>query len=211
MTTRPGKHGQRVFAGVYDSVMMPAEHAVLGRRRAALLADLGGQVIDVGAGTGANLPYFRRAARVVAAEPDPAMRRRLAGKLATAHVPVEVTGDPAESLRYADASFDAVVCTLVLCTVADPALALAEARRVLRPGGRLVVLEHVRGRGALAAWQDRVTPLWSRLAGGCQPNRDIAAAIENAGFVIVASDLFDPFPRWVPARPILEAVASAPG
>jgi ubiquinone/menaquinone biosynthesis C-methylase UbiE len=190
-----GGQGHRVFAAVYDSVMAPVEHAVLAGRRAGLLAGLGGQVIDVGAGTGANLPYFRQAARVVAAEPDPAMRRRLAGKLAGARVPVEVTGDPAESLHYGDASFDAVVCTLVLCTVADPGWALAGARRVLRPGGRLVVLEHVRGRGSLASWQDRVTPLWSRLAAGCQPNRDIATAIENAGFLISRADLFDPFPR----------------
>jgi ubiquinone/menaquinone biosynthesis C-methylase UbiE len=190
-----GGQGHRVFAAVYDSVMAPVEHAVLAGRRAGLLAGLGGQVIDVGAGTGANLPYFRQAARVVAAEPDPAMRRRLAGKLAGARVPVEVTGDPAESLHYGDASFDAVVCTLVLCTVADPGRALAEAMRVLRPGGRLVVLEHVRGRGSLASWQDRVTPLWSRLAAGCQPNRDIATAIENAGFLISRADLFDPFPR----------------
>jgi ubiquinone/menaquinone biosynthesis C-methylase UbiE len=190
-----GGQGHRVFAAVYDSVMAPVEHAVLAGRRAGLLAGLGGQVIDVGAGTGANLPYFRQAARVVAAEPDPAMRRRLAGKLAGARVPVEVTGDSAESLHYGDASFDAVVCTLVLCTVADPGRALAEAMRVLRPGGRLVVLEHVRGRGSLASWQDRVTPLWSRLAAGCQPNRDIATAIENAGFLISRADLFDPFPR----------------
>jgi ubiquinone/menaquinone biosynthesis C-methylase UbiE len=209
--TNPGRRGHRAFAAVYDAVMAPVEYAVLARRRAGLLADLGGQVIEVGAGTGVNLPYFRHADRVVAAEPDGAMRRRLAAKLAVARVPVEVTGDSASSLPYADASFDAVVCTLVLCTVADPGRALAEARRVLKPGGRLVALEHVRGRGALARWQDRVTPLWSRLAAGCQPNRDIAAAIENAGFLIGQAELFDPFPRWVPARPMLEAVASVPG
>lgn len=205
------RRGHRVFAAVYDAVMAPVEHAVLARRRAGLLADLGGQVIEIGAGTGANLPYFRRAARVVAAEPDRAMRRRLAARLAAARVPVEVTDDAAGSLHYADASFDAVVCTLVLCTVADLGRALAEIRRVLKPGGRLVVLEHVRGRGALARWQDRVTPLWSRLAAGCEPNRDIATAIENAGFVISQTEVFDPFPRWIPARPMLEAVASIPG
>ena len=106
---------------------------MLGEQRARLLAGVTGQVLDVGAGTGANLPYLRQASRVVAAEPDRAMRRRLAARLARASVPVELSSDSAEQLRYADASFDAVIFTLVLCSVARPDRALAEARRVLRP------------------------------------------------------------------------------
>ena len=121
---------------------------------------------DVGAGTGANLPHLRSASRVVAAEPDPEMRKRIAAKLAGAPVPAEITGDVAEALQEPDASLDALVFTQVLCTVSDPGRALAEARRVLRPGGRLIVLEHVRGSGSLARWQDRLTPLWSRLIPG---------------------------------------------
>jgi len=183
------------------------EQAVLGERRAGLLADLTGEVLDVGAGTGANLPYLRGASRVVAAEPDPAMRRRMAAKLAGSPVPAEITGDAAEALQEPGASFDAVVFTQVLCTATDPGRALAEARRVLRPGGRLIVLEHVRGSGSLARWQDRLTPLWSRLIPGCHLGRDTAAAIERAGFTIQRAELFDPFPRWVPARPMLEAIA----
>jgi ubiquinone/menaquinone biosynthesis C-methylase UbiE len=199
---------RRLFAALYDRMTGPLEQGVLGERRAGLLADLGGEVLDVGAGTGANLPHFRAASRVVAAEPDPAMRRRLAAKLAGATVPAELTGDAAEALRQPDASFDAVVFTQVLCTVTDPDQALAEARRVLRPGGQLIVLEHVRGSGSLARWQDRLTPLWSRLIPGCHLGRDTAAAIEQAGFTIQRSELFDPFPRWVPARPMLQAVAT---
>ena len=196
-----------IHAAVYDKMTGPLERAVLGERRACLLAPLAGRVLDVGSGTGVNLRHYQQASRVVAAEPDPAMRNRLAAKVLTARVPVEVTSDPAEALRYADASFDAVVFTQVLCTVSDPDRALAEARRVLRPGGRLIVLEHVRGSGSLARWQDRLTPLWSRLIPGCHLGRDTAAAVERAGFTIQTAELFDPFPRWVPARPMLEATA----
>ena len=199
-----------VFAAAYDPLTRALERAVLAEHRARLLDGLDGQVLDVGAGTGANLPYLRQASRVVAAEPDAAMRRRLAARLAQAAVPVELSSDPAEGLRYPDASFDAVVFTLVLCSVASPDRALAEARRVLRPSGRLIILEHVRGTGTLARWQDRVTPLWSLLNGGCHPGRDTAAAIERAGFIFERAEYSDPYPRLVPARPILEAVARPP-
>ena len=187
-----------VFAAAYDPVSRALERSVLGEQRTRLLAGVTGQVLDVGAGTGANLPYLRHASRVVAAEPDLAMRRRLAARLARASVPVELSSDSAEQLRYADASFDAVIFTLVLCSVARPDRALAEARRVLRPAGRLFVLEHVRGAGSLASWQDRLTPLWSRLNAGCQLGRDTAAAVERAGFTFERAEYLDPFPRWAP-------------
>jgi ubiquinone/menaquinone biosynthesis C-methylase UbiE len=207
--TRPRTHW--VFAAAYDPMTRSLERAILGERRARLFAGLDGQVLEVGAGTGANLPYLRRASRVVAAEPDAAMRRRLAARVAQAAVPVELSSDPAENLRYPDASFDAVVFTLVLCSVTSPDRALAEARRVLRPSGRLIVLEHVRGIGRLARWQDRVTPLWSLLNAGCHPGRDTAAAIERAGFTFERAEYSNPYPRLVPAQPILEAVARPPG
>jgi ubiquinone/menaquinone biosynthesis C-methylase UbiE len=198
----------RIHAAAYDRMTGPLERAVLSQRRARLLATVGGQVLDVGAGTGANIPHYRQATQVIAAEPDPAMRKRLTARAATARVPVKVTSDTAESLQHADGSFDAVVFTLVLCSVASLDRALAEARRVMRPSGRLIVLEHVRGSGRLARWQDRLTPIWSRVNAGCHLNRDIAAAIEHAGFAIEKAESFDPFPRWAPARPLLEAIAA---
>jgi ubiquinone/menaquinone biosynthesis C-methylase UbiE len=200
-----------VHAAAYDPVTRALERAVLGERRARLLSDLEGEVLDVGAGTGANLPYLRRASRVVAAEPDTAMRRRLAARVPQATVPVEVSSDPAEKLRYRDASFDAVVFTLALCTVTSPDRALAEARRLLKPSGRLVILEHVRGTGTLAQWQYRLTPLWSLLNAGCHLDRDTAAAVERTGFTFDRADYSNPFPRLVPAQPLLEAVARPAG
>lgn len=198
----------RIHAATYDQLTAALERAILGERRSGLLGGVTGQVLDVGAGTGANIPHYLQASRVTAAEPDPAMRRRLAARAAAAHVPVTITSDAAEELRHPDASFDAVVFTLVLCTVADPARALAEARRVLRPGGRLLVLEHIRGTGGLARWQDRLTPLWSAVSAGCHPNRDIVAAIDHAGFSFQGAETSDPFPRWVPTRPLFQAVAT---
>jgi SAM-dependent methyltransferase len=123
-------------------------------------------------------------------------------------VPVTVISDTAETLHHPDASLDTVVFTLVLCSVTDPARALAEARRVLRPSGTLIVLEHIRGTGSLARWQDRLTPVWSLLNAGCHLNRDITAAIEKAGFTLSTAETFDPYPTWVPSRPFLQALAA---
>jgi ubiquinone/menaquinone biosynthesis C-methylase UbiE len=202
------KRGHPLFAAVYDDMSRPLELSVLSGRRERLLAGLRGEVLEVGAGTGVNLPYYREAERLVAVEPDPAMRRRLAGRLATAGRRVEVSGADAESLPYPDASFDAVVFTLVLCTVTDQRRALAEAARVLKPGGRLVVIEHVRGTGWLARFQDLVTPLWALAFASCHPNRDTAAGIEQAGFRLERLERFQPLPGWLPVSPMIEAVAT---
>lgn len=197
----------RVFAAVYDRMSGPMEREILGERRQRLLGEVTGRVLDIGAGTGANLPHLRRAERIVAAEPDAAMRLKLNRRLDRAPVPVEVSAASAEDLPFDDSTFDAVVFTLVLCTVSDPVKALSQARRVLRPGGRIVVLEHVRGSGKLARWQDRLAPVWSYFGAGCRPNRDTRATIEGAGFTFDEVRESEPFPRWVLTRTMLEGTA----
>ena len=171
---------------IYDLLSRGAEKGEMGERREALLARVEGDVLEIGAGTGWNLPHYGAATRVVAVEPDASMAKRLPEKLAQASVPVEVVTAQAESLPFPDASFDAVVSTFVLCSVEDPSRVLAELRRVLRPEGRLVLLEHVRGEGRTARWQDHMTGLHRRLAGNCHLNRDTRTAIGEAGFDVAA-------------------------
>jgi ubiquinone/menaquinone biosynthesis C-methylase UbiE len=167
---------------LYDLLARRAERAGIGQIRHDLLADLEGDVIEIGSGTGASLPYYERARRVVAVEPDPGMAKRLPTKIEEAKVPVEVVSTRAQALPFPDESFDAAVAAFVLCSVEDQDDVLAEARRVLRPGGQLVVLEHVLGEGGIARWQNRLTPLHKRMAGNCHLNRDTRAAVARAGF-----------------------------
>jgi ubiquinone/menaquinone biosynthesis C-methylase UbiE len=171
-----------VIGWLYDFMARRAEAGGLGELRHSLLGDLEGDVLEIGAGTGASLPHYERAARVVALEPDPSMAKRLPERVAAARVPVEVVAGSAEDVPYPDESFDAVVSTFMLCSVADPPAVLAEAHRVLRPDGKLVLLEHVRGEGRTARWQERLTPLHRRIAGNCHLNRDTRALVAGARF-----------------------------
>jgi ubiquinone/menaquinone biosynthesis C-methylase UbiE len=171
-----------VIGWLYDLMSRRAENAGIAEMRRQLLAALEGDVLEIGAGTGASLPHYERAARVVALEPDPSMAKRLPAKTAEAKVPVEIRSGSADALPFPDASFDAAVSTFVLCSVADQATALAEANRVLKPGGKLVLLEHVRGDGRIARWQERLTPLHRKMFGNCHLNRDTLAAATAAGF-----------------------------
>ena len=189
------------FAAAYDPVMRGLEQRRLSARRAELLADLTGHVVDVGAGTGANLPHLPASVdRVTCIEPDPALaarlRRRLREHPTGVHaaradgVPidrVEVVDAVAEALPLPDGSADAVLLTLVLCSVADPALAVAEARRALRDAGVLVVIEHVRAENDLGSRAQRLlTPVWRRLARGCHLDRDTRATLQHGGFDVEA-------------------------
>lgn len=167
----------------------------MGERRYRLISGAEGDVLEIGGGTGSNLPHYRNAEHVVITEPDPFMREKLHPKLSQARVPVETSDADAQDLPFADDSFDVAVSTLVLCTVPDLALALAEIRRVLRPGGKLLFMEHVRGSDKAAYVQDLIEPLWMKLFAGCHPNRDTVSRIEAAGFRISKFERFkSPFP-----------------
>ena len=167
---------------LYDLLGRFEARSEIGRRRRSLVARLEGDVLEIGAGTGFSLEHYLKADRVVAVEPDRSMAARIPGKIRGAPAPVEVVDARAESLPFPDESFDAAVSVFVLCSVDDQPAALAELRRVLRPGGTLNLLEHVRGHGAVARWQDRLNPLQRRLFGNCHLNRDTRAAVAAAGF-----------------------------
>jgi len=194
-------NGHPLFAALYDRVLAGVERAGLTERRAALLASAAGRTLEVGAGTGANLGHYPAAvSELVLTESDPHMASRLRSKLDPSRSPRPEVGEVgAEQLPFADAGFDTVVSTLVLCTVPDPRTAAAEIARVLSPGGRLLLIEHVRdpAEATRSWWQDRLERPWGWVAGGCHPNRDTAATLGAAGFDVSAL-VRDEIPRGGP-------------
>lgn len=174
-----------LFAAMYDRMSRSSEEAGVGEMRQRLLGDVSGDILELGAGTGMNLSHYDEGlASLVLTEPEPAMLRRLQPKALEEAPNAEVVQASAEDLPFEDASFDAVVSTLVLCGVEDQARALQEAKRVLRPGGRLLFIEHVRSDDPkLARFQDRMNRLNHFLV-GCDCNRQTLAAIEEQGFTV---------------------------
>ena len=146
-----------------------------------------GRVLEIGVGSGLNLPLYRGNVRsVVGLEPSPELLRMANRKATAASVPVEFLESSAEAVPLEDDSVDTVVTTWTLCTIPDVDRALGEVRRVLRPGGSLLFVEHGRApEPGVARWQDRLDPIWSRLAGGCHLNRQIDSLIGKAGFRFV--------------------------
>ena len=156
------------------------------RRRVIAAAE--GRVLEVGIGSGLNLPLYGPAAScVIGLEPSAVLLRMAGERAAGAGVPVELLEASAEAVPLDDASIDTVVTTWTLCTIADAQRALRELRRVLKPGGALLFVEHGRAPElAVARWQDRLDPLWRRLAGGCHLNRKIDELIGGSGFRVDA-------------------------
>jgi ubiquinone/menaquinone biosynthesis C-methylase UbiE len=174
-----------IRAALYDKLGEGAERAGLRERRRKLLSSARGRVLEVGAGTALNVPHYPAdLEELVLVEPDDAMAARLRRRLAAARRDARVVSATAESLPFADDSFDTVVVTAVLCAVADLGRSLAEIRRVLKPGGQLLFGEHVRSdEPRLARWQDRLNRPW-RVVVGCNCNRRTVEAIRAAEFEI---------------------------
>ena len=180
-TTTPGGH-----AAVYDALMWPFERTALGAWRRRLAAHASGRVLEVGTGTGSQLRWYAAGAEVTALEPHPGMAARARRAAMRSEASVKVVEGVAEHLPFADASFETAVTSFSFCTVADPAAALGELRRVLIPDGRVVMLEHVH-----LSWQpgrrlqSLAAPAWAAVAGGCRLDRDTGRFVREAGFLVL--------------------------
>jgi ubiquinone/menaquinone biosynthesis C-methylase UbiE len=176
---------KNIFAAIYDTMARSSEDAGMREMRHGLLAEAGGAVLEIGAGTGANFGHYNgKVESLILTEPESAMLRRLQRKARDQAPHAKVLRAPAEDLPFEDDSFDTVVSTLVLCGVDDQARALREMRRVLRPGGHLLFLEHVRSDDPkLARLQDRLSPV-NRFFFGCDCNRPTLSTIEATGFTV---------------------------
>ena len=187
MTEQQQEKGHRWFAAVWDRLSATNERRFGKKIRPRIMEEMAGRVLEVGAGTGASFSYYPDDAQVVATEPDPHMLKRAEKRLAEMNRPnIELRQAPAESLPFDDASFDHVLSTLVFCSVRDQSKALAEARRVLKPGGTFRFWEHIRNDDS-RFWgtvQDAITPVWRWFGAGCHPNRRTQQAIEDAGLRI---------------------------
>jgi ubiquinone/menaquinone biosynthesis C-methylase UbiE len=185
-----GIYADHVLPWLIDRAM---RQKMLQPYRARVIGAAEGRVLEIGVGSGLNLPLYRSAANaVVGVEPSRPLLDRAHRQ--PAQVPIELVEGSAETLPLDDRSVDTVVTTWTLCTIPDPVRALTEARRVLRPGGALLFVEHGRApEPGVARWQDRLDPLWSRLAGGCHLNRPIDVLIRSAGFRLETSRV--PGPR----------------
>jgi ubiquinone/menaquinone biosynthesis C-methylase UbiE len=200
----------RVFAACYDRMMAGSEKAGLAEHRKKLLGRARGRVLEIGGGTGANLPYYMDAVEeLVVTEPEEPMARRLERKLADHPRPVQLVRASAEQLPFQDGLFDTVVSTLVLCTVHDQPRALAEIHRVLKPGGQFLFLEHVRSDDPkLARWQDRLNGFNTRIGHGCNCNRPTLETVERTGFSL-GEVTHDRFPKAPPlVRPLVVGTAA---
>lgn len=181
MRTGPGFYQRRIFPWLNDRFCSDEQ---LQELRAETLRTARGRVLEIGFGTGLNLPHYPpQVVSIVAVEPNAGMLERARPRIAAAAVPVDAIAGEAEAIALPDASFDTAVSVLTLCTVGDPARALAELRRLLRPEGRLLLLEHgLAPDPGVARWQHRLNRLERVLACGCNLDRPVADLVQGSGF-----------------------------
>jgi len=183
-----GTTSHKFFAAYYERLSRnESERNFMEPLRKEIVGQARGVVLEIGAGNGLNFAFYEpeQVERVEAIEPDTAMLRYARERMTTAQVPITLTQAPVEALPFADETFDSVLATLVFCSVTDPKRGLQEIKRVLKPGSTLLLLEHVRAQGAIAARvQDALVPVTKHLAGNCHWNRDTARTVVDAGFQV---------------------------
>ncbi|MFD2618421.1 MULTISPECIES: class I SAM-dependent methyltransferase [Terrilactibacillus] len=173
------------FPRIYDIAMRPIERSGFKKIRTKLGKEANGRVLEVGSGTGINFPYYRNAIRVDAIEPNSIMREKSLRRLERARVPIQLSNARAESLPFADDTFDTVLATLVFCTIPNPVKAIQEIERVSKPGAKVLFFEHVRvEQPFLRKTQDLLTPLWKKLCDGCHLNRDTLALLKQSNLEV---------------------------
>ncbi len=201
---------QRAFAWGYDFLGKSAEKGAYKEPRQFVAGEATGRILEIGAGTGANLAYYPEDADLTLSDPNPFMLERLERKAAEQGIPVRTDHYAGEELPYDDGSFDTVVSTLVMCSVNDPARSIVEIARILRPGGEFRFMEHVRGEGfTRERFQDLMTPVWRAIGDGCHPNRSTVSTVRQTGLEIVETRSFSFGPY--PIRPHIAGVARKPG
>jgi len=181
------------------------------KQRMKVIPQATGRVLEIGIGTGLNLPFYDRARikSIVGVDPGLQMHKLALKRSVEAGLKVELIGVSAEKLPVADASFETVVSTYTLCTIPDPVAALKELRRVLVPGGKLLFSEHGRAPDeSVHKWQTRLQPYWMKVSGGCRMDRDIPALLEEAGFKPQVQSRYIPGPRVLSYHYWGEAVAA---
>ena len=168
---------------LYDAMTKGPEQKLLGPIRAALLGEISGEIVELGAGTGLNFPYYPAAARVRAIEPNASMlaKAKTRAPLVSAHIDLAQGGDEVLD-AIAEGTLDAVVATLVFCSVDDPTRTMQRVLRVLKPGGRFVTMEHVRDVTGWGRLQSLLTPVWCRVCANCHLDRDMERTIREAGY-----------------------------
>lgn len=202
---------RRLFSLWYDSLMKPLETAYLRNRRAALISKINGKVLEIGVGTGINFAHYQDSVEVIGIEPSPWMIQQAIRRKSSCHPNQDIRlyaygcGDDALNQLFNENSFDVVVCTLVLCTIPDPASAIQDFKRWLKPGGQLIVLEHIRSHHPhIAKIQDLFRPLWATLADGCQLNRATDSLLVESGLRPLQQEWFKAY------LPFYEAIYTKP-